>query len=80
MIFTVTSTRNLLYGKGKPLGKNRFEISKGLKVFFYDDEAGEKEFSPFGIIEDKIIEEPIKFQEGQDPVLLRLIVCKKDSY
>lgn len=79
MIFVVTSTKNQLYGKGKPLGTNRFEISKGLKVFFYDDEAVEKEFSPYGIIEDKMIEEPIRFQAGQDPVLLRLIVCKKQQ-
>ena len=79
MIFVVASTQNQMYGKGRPIGKNRFEISKGLKVFFYDDEAVEKEFSPYGIIEDKMIEEPVKFQAGHDSILLRFIVCKKDS-
>ena len=79
-MFIFTTTQNQLYGKGRPIGKNRFEISKGLKVFFFDDGAVEKEFSPYGIIEDKMIEETIKFQEGHDSILLRFIVCKKESF
>jgi SAM-dependent methyltransferase len=77
MVFVVTFTQNQLYGQGKSIGNNRFEISKGLKVFFYDDAAVEKEFSAYGIIEDNIIEEPVKFEKGYDPIILRLIVCKK---
>ncbi len=79
MIFVVASTQNQMYGKGRPIGKNRFEISKGLKVFYYNDEAVENEFSSYGIIVDKIVEEPVRFMKGEDPVLLRYIVCKKQT-
>jgi SAM-dependent methyltransferase len=79
MIFVVTSTQNQMYGKGRPLGNNSFEISRGLKVFFYDDEAIEKEFSPFGLITNRIIEEPVKFIKGVDPLILSFIVCKNHA-
>jgi len=37
-----------------------------------------KEFSDFGIIECKDIEEPVKFMEEQETVKLKLVICKKD--
>ena len=66
-----------MYGTGKYLSKDRFEISKGLKVFFYDDDSALKEFSDCGLIECKDIEEPVKFMKGQDPIKLKLLICKK---
>lgn len=77
MIFVVTSTQNSLYGTGKLLCKNRFEISKGLKVFFYDKYSIEKEFKPFGLTECKQIDEPIKFTPGQPAMKMYYVVCKK---
>jgi SAM-dependent methyltransferase len=77
MIFIVTSKQTDLYGKGKFLSKDRFEIEKGLKVFFYDSESITKEFADFGMIECRDIEEPVKFMEGQDPLRLKLVICKK---
>jgi SAM-dependent methyltransferase len=77
MIFTVASTQMSMYGTGKYLSKDRFEISKGLKVFFYDPESLSKEFSNFGMIEYKEIEEPIKYMEGQVPIKLIFVVCIK---
>jgi 2-polyprenyl-3-methyl-5-hydroxy-6-metoxy-1,4-benzoquinol methylase len=78
MIFVITSTLTSMYGKGRYLSKNRYEISKGLKVFFYDHESVLKEFSAFGLEECKAIEEPVKFMENQEPVKLKYIVCRKE--
>jgi SAM-dependent methyltransferase len=77
MIFVVASVQNQMYGKGKLISKDRFEVSKGLKVFYYDNDSIEKEFSPFGIFSDRLIEEPVKFMDGEDPIKLRLIICRK---
>ena len=77
MIFIVTSKQIEIYGTGKYLSKDRFEITKGLKVFFYDSESILKEFSDFGLTDCHDIEEPMKFMEGQNPLNLKLVVCKK---
>jgi SAM-dependent methyltransferase len=77
MIFVVASKFTGLFGKGKYLNKDRYEIAKGLKVYFYDLESVVKEFSDFGMTECKDIEEPVKFMEGQEPVKLKYIICKK---
>jgi SAM-dependent methyltransferase len=77
MIFVVATIKNSLYGSGRKLSNNRYEISKGLDVFFYDSESVSKEFSDFGMITCNEIEEPIKFMEGQAPVKLNFVICKK---
>jgi SAM-dependent methyltransferase len=77
MIFVAASKETGMYGTGKYISKDRFEISKGLKVFFYDDDSALKEFSDFGLIECKDIEEPVKFMEGKYPIKLKLLICKK---
>jgi SAM-dependent methyltransferase len=77
MIFVITSTQTSMYGNGRYLSKNRYEISKGLKVFFYDHESVLKEFSAFGLEECKAIEEPVKFMENQEPVKLKYLICRK---
>jgi SAM-dependent methyltransferase len=77
MIFVVASKENSLFGNGKYISKDRYAIAKGLKVFFYDSDSVLKEFSEFGIIECKDIEEPVKFIEGEKPVNLKFVVCKK---
>jgi len=77
MIFVVASKQTSMYGSGRFLSKDRFEVSKGLKVFFYDSESVLKEFSDFGLTNFEDIEEPIKFMEGQDPMKLKLVICKK---
>jgi SAM-dependent methyltransferase len=77
MVFTITSKKSVLYGRGKYLSKDRFQIAKGLKVYFYDEESVLKEFSGFDIIECRDIKEPIKFMEGEDPLDMILVICKK---
>jgi ubiquinone/menaquinone biosynthesis C-methylase UbiE len=79
MIFNVSSKNLDSYGTGKLLSKDRYEISPGLKVFFYDDTSVTNEFAPFGMISSRDIEEPVKFMEGEKPLKLKLIICKKQS-
>ena len=79
MFFVVASDKMSLYGTGKNLSKNRFEISRGLKVFFYDLESVSLEFSPFGLIDCQMIEEPVKFMKDQDPMKMLFVTCKKDE-
>jgi ubiquinone/menaquinone biosynthesis C-methylase UbiE len=77
MIFVITSKKMDLFGKGKYLSKDRFEIEPGLRAFFYDSDSIEREFTPFGLTYYKEIEEPVKFTKGVDPLRLYLVVCKK---
>jgi SAM-dependent methyltransferase len=77
MIFTVASKQMDLFGKGRQISNDRFEIEPGLKVFFYTPESIVKEFSPFGLIDYKVIDEPVKFLKGIAPMKLYFIACKK---
>jgi SAM-dependent methyltransferase len=77
MIFTATIKNAGLYGEGRLLSKDRYEIEPGLRVFFYDKESITREFSPFGLFECNEISEPVKFMNGVDPVSLYFIMCKK---
>jgi SAM-dependent methyltransferase len=77
MVFVVATTDNGLYGSGKYISRNRYEIAKGLKVYFYDSDSVIKEFSDFGIIACNDIGEPVKFMEGQEPVNLKYVICRK---
>jgi hypothetical protein len=77
MVCVVTSKEIDLFGKGKLISKDRFAVEPGLKVFFYDPESIVREFSPFGLVDFKEIEEPVKFMTGVDPVKLYYLVCKK---
>ena len=77
MVFTVATKESGLYGIGKILSKDRFEISKGLKVFFYDTDSVKNEFTRFGLIDCTDIEEPVKFMEGEEPIRLKYVICRK---
>jgi SAM-dependent methyltransferase len=77
MVFSVASKQMSLFGDGKYLSKDRYMVSKGLNVFFYDHGSVVKEFADFGIIEYRDIEEPIKYMTGYDPVKLILVICQK---
>ena len=79
MIFVNASVHNSMFGSGRLLSKNRFEVSKGLQVFFYDRNSIENEFMPFGMTEYKEIDEPVKFMNGQPPIKMYQVICKKIS-
>lgn len=78
MIFTVVSKQANMFGNGKRLSKDRFAIMKGLNVFFYDSDSVKKEFTDFGLLEFKDINEPIKHMEGQEPLKCKFVICRKD--
>ena len=78
MIFTVVSTDSGMFGNGKLLSKNRYEIMKGLNVFFYDSDTVIKEFAGFGLIEFKDIDEPIKHMTGEEPLKCKYVICRKE--
>ena len=77
MIFVVASTNTNMFGTGKKLSKNRFKISNGLNVYFYDSVSISNVFSQYGLIGYEEIEEPIKFMTDQLPIKMMLVKCKK---
>jgi SAM-dependent methyltransferase len=77
MIFVVASIETSMFGMGKFLSKNRFKISNGLNVYFYDNLSIFKEFSQYGLVDYEEIEEPIKFITDQPPIKLIFVRCKK---
>ncbi len=79
MIFTVVSKKASMFGNGKQLSKDRYEIMKGLNVFFYDFESVKREFGGYGLIEAVEINEPIKHIENEPPLKLILVKCKKNA-
>ena len=78
MVFVVASKYTELFGHGKYLSRDRYEIAKGLSAFFYDSDSVLNEFSDFGMMECKDIEEPVKFMPGEKPVWLKIVICRKD--
>jgi len=77
MFFTVVSKKALMYGNGKQLSKDRFQIKNGLKVFFYDDDAVKREFEKCGLVEFSEIDEPIKHMANEPPIKCILVKCKR---
>ena len=78
MFFTTISKNDSLYAKGKPVSKDRFEVMKGAKLFFYDTESIRKEFEKYGLIAFSEIDEPVKFNPDTPPMKFILIKCKKN--
>ncbi|MEO5563884.1 MAG: class I SAM-dependent methyltransferase, partial [Chitinophagaceae bacterium] len=69
MVFTGISKEASTYGKGKIISNERYEIFDGVKMFFYDRESINAEFSNAGLFEVTEISESQPFF---------LIKCKKD--
>ncbi|MGJ1198705.1 class I SAM-dependent methyltransferase [Sphingobacterium spiritivorum] len=51
MIFTAITKEAQSYGKGTLLSKDRYEMFGGVKIFFYDKQTIEEEFSNTGLLE-----------------------------
>ena len=51
MIFITVSKEASMFGKGKQLGKDYFEISEGMKMFFYDQDSIKQDFNKYGLLE-----------------------------
>lgn len=78
MIFTTISKEAPMFGKGKQLGKNYFEIMEGLKMFFYDADSIRAEFGKYGLTEVAEIVEPHKNMAHKPPFKFSMITCKKE--
>lgn len=77
MIFMVVSKKSSMFGSGKQLSKDRFELMEGLSLFFYDSESVNREFKNYGLIETLEIDEPIKNMENEPPLKCFFVKCKK---
>lgn len=77
MIFVVVSKKASMYGNGRQLSNDRFELMKGLNVYFYDLDSATKEFKDYGLIDIQEIDEPIKHMDNQPPLKCILIKCKR---
>ncbi|EMI11454.1 methyltransferase [Anoxybacillus gonensis] len=67
-----------MFGKGKQLGKNYFEIMEGLKMFFYDHDSIKREFGEYGLVEYSEVMEPHKNMENKPPFKFIMIRCQKN--
>jgi SAM-dependent methyltransferase len=77
MIFTVISKNVPMYGTGKQLGKDRFEIFDGIKMFFYDSKSVKQEFGKYGLTEFSEIDEPN--MDKTKSIRFILVKCKKTN-
>lgn len=79
MIFVTISKKAPMYAKGKQLSKNRFETRKGVKIFFYDADAIQREFGKYGLVEISEIDEPTKNGKDKSSLNFLMIKCKKEQ-
>lgn len=70
MIFAVVTKEAPIYGQGKFISKDRFEIFGGVNMFFYDKESVNNEFGQAGMVEITEVEDAYPFY---------LIKCRKDN-
>ncbi len=68
MVFTAITKQAVTYGQGTNIGKDRFEMFGGVKIFFYDSETIAEEFGKSGLFEITEVTENYPFH---------LIKCKK---
>ena len=57
MVFTAISKYAPQFGQGKLISKDRYEIYKGAKIFYYDPESVKTEFENYGLFESTVVEE-----------------------
>ncbi|MEO8960506.1 MAG: class I SAM-dependent methyltransferase [Ginsengibacter sp.] len=70
MVFSVISKEAPIYGRGKFISKDRYEIFEGIKMYFYDRESIKAEFDQVGLFE---------IMEISDVQPFYLIKCRKDA-
>ncbi|MCG6185905.1 class I SAM-dependent methyltransferase [Maribellus maritimus] len=68
MVFTAITKDAPNFGKGERISEDRYELHKGAKIFYYDQEAVKTEFNDFGLFEIN------KVNENQPMFLIK---CRK---
>lgn len=80
MVFVMVSIAyTKLQNGAKQISHNRCRIQNGLEVFFYDQDAVEREFGKFGLVEYCEIDEPVKHMPDEAPMKFWRVVCRKSS-
>lgn len=79
MIFIVISKKATSYCSGRELSKDRFEIFKGVKMFFYDSESIKNEFGKYGLVDFFEINEPVKNMKNKPSQKMWFIKCEKSQ-
>lgn len=69
MFFTSINKKALQYGQGILISKDRYEIHKGAKIYYYDKESVKKDFKNYGLF---------KITEVNENQPMYLIQCKKE--
>jgi SAM-dependent methyltransferase len=78
MIFTTVSKKAPMYGKGKQLDQDYFEIMEGVKMFFYDANSIKQDFEKYGLVECSEIDEPNKNMKNKPSINFLMVTCKKE--
>ena len=78
MILTTISKKAPMFEQGTPLSKDRFEIMKGVKMFFYDADSIKREFGNYGLVEFEEINEPSKNTGNKPQLKFNMIKCRKE--
>ena len=78
MVFTTISKEAPMFGKGKQLSKDYFEIMEGVKMFFYDSDSIKQDFGEYGLVESSLIVEPHKNMEHKPPFKFIMVTCQKE--
>ena len=78
MVFVAVSTNDAMYGEGEKIGNNRFKTRHGIKLFFYDEAAIEKEFGAMGFVDAIEINEPEQAITIKPSMKFWQIRCKKN--
>lgn len=79
MIFTTVSQKAPMYGKGKQLAKDYFEIMEGVKMFFYNATSIKQDFDKYGLVEFSELDEPNKDKKHKPSINFIMVRCKKES-
>jgi SAM-dependent methyltransferase len=78
MIFTTVSKKAPMYGKGKQLDQDYFEIMEGVKMFFYDANSIKQDFEKYGLVKCSEIDEPNKNMKNKPSINFLMVTCKKE--
>jgi SAM-dependent methyltransferase len=78
MVFTTVSKKAPMYGKGKQLDTDYYEIMDGVKMFFYDIDTIKQDFGNYGLIELSEMDEPNKEMKNKPPINFLMVKCKKE--
>ncbi|PGX12793.1 bifunctional 2-polyprenyl-6-hydroxyphenol methylase/3-demethylubiquinol 3-O-methyltransferase UbiG [Bacillus sp. AFS033286] len=79
MVLTTVSKKAPMYGKGKQLDQDYFEIMEGVKMFFYDEDSIKHEFNKYGLVQVSEIDEPNKNMENKPSINFLMIKCTKEK-